>query len=422
MQQTLFYIPHVAFQGPLFWGWIILGALILAYLVFRHGWGSEVTQFLPLYGVVALVVYFLLPNLEVTEIGPDGTVIPAGIAVRGYGLFLMLGLFAGIGMSTLRARQLGMDSDVIFNLAIWLVISGIVGARLFYVIQKWDQFVGRSPFEILDMTKGGLVVFGSVFGAMAGGSFFLWRNRLPILKTADIIAPGMAMGLALGRIGCLMNGCCFGGPCTIEAIGQPFPAGSPPYIRQLESGELLGIQPRKAEPQPDSEDPLQALPVVDGIEQGSLAERYQVKAGAPYEIAYPSDQVIRAVKHRGYDLPESIVIYQSRSQPGISIPVSELPEYSRPLFPAQCFSAINACLLSLLLWFYFPYRKGDGQVFGLLLSLYAISRFFLEAIRRDELGQFGTSLTISQWVSILILPLGAVLFFMAIPRKVRIKA
>ena len=422
MQQTLFYVPHFLIDGPLFWGWLVVGALICANIVRKHGWGQDAYQFLPLFLIVALALRFLFPSLEVTDIASNGEEVPVGIAVRGYGLFLLAGLVAGIGMSMLRARQLGMDPDRILSLAIWLVVCGIAGARLFYVIQKWDQFAGRSPFEMLDMTKGGLVVFGSVFGAMAGGSFHLWRNKLPILKTADIIAPGMVMGLALGRIGCLMNGCCFGGPCTIEPIGQYFPAGSPPYLQQLDSGELLGIHTKWIDVDQGEGNVALAhsVRIVDSIDPDSLAERYEIERGLPFEIVRPSDMVFRAIKQKGFDLPDAIAIRQDPSKPEIVIPVSELPAYSHPLFPAQLFSALNALLLSLSLWFFYPFRKGDGQVFALLLVFYSISRFLLETIRQDELGQFGTSLTISQWVSIMVLPMGIALFFMAVPRKVKI--
>ena len=88
----------------------------------------------------------------------------------------------------------------------------------------------------------------------------------------------------------------------------------------------------------------------------------------------------------------------------------ELPARSKELHPTQLYSAANAALLSLLLWSFFPFRRRDGQVFALMLTIYPISRFLLEQIRNDEAGQWGTSLTVSQWVSVGILILAGVLW------------
>ena len=152
-----------------------------------------------------------------------------GLAVRGYGLMMLLGLVAGVGVSIYRGQRVGLDPEKLLTLAFWLVICGIIGARLFYVIQKWDEFADLPLSAVitkgLNMTEGGLVVYGSLIGAALGGWFYLWRTRMPVLQVADIAAPGMVIGLALGRIGCLMNGCCFGGVCELPQIAQQFPAG-----------------------------------------------------------------------------------------------------------------------------------------------------------------------------------------------------
>ena len=86
--------------------------------------------------------------------------------------------------------------------------------------------------------------------------------------------------------------------------------------------------------------------------------------------------------------------------------VADLPERSLNIHPTQIYSSINAGLLFLVLWFYWTIRRFEGEVFGLMLVLYSIGRFLMELIRQDELGQFGTQLTISQWVSILTILVG----------------
>ena len=96
--------------------------------------------------------------------------------------------------------------------------------------------------------------------------------------------------------------------------------------------------------------------------------------------------------------------------------MNDLPSQSLGVYPTQILAAINAALLAALLWWYFPFRRRNGQVFALGIILYSVTRFCLELIRRDEAGQFGTQLTISQWVSLIVV-LGGVLLFVAGPRK-----
>ena len=96
------------------------------------------------------------------------------------------------------------------------MVCGVVGARLFYVIEYWDEsFAGRSLrdtlLEIANIPEGGLVIYGGLIGAAVGFVIFVRKHRLPLLAMADLIAPSMAIGLAFGRIGCFLNGCCYGG-------------------------------------------------------------------------------------------------------------------------------------------------------------------------------------------------------------------
>ena len=291
-----------------------------------------------------------------------------------------------------------------------------VRARLFYIIQKWDSYASaKSTGELLsrlaDMTEGGLVVYGSLFGGLAAWFVFCRLNKLSLWKVADVMAPGMMIGLALGRIGCLMNGCCFGGPCEIESLGLSFPVGSPAYYRQLETGALLGISAEAIR-----EDDDRIVYAVRQVHAGSPAEAHGIVPGDRIErIALPEDVWLRAIKQRGLafsSLERSSVVVQREAAPLVVIPVSELPDVARPIWPTQLFSAINAFLLCCLLWFYYPFRRADGELMALVLILYSVSRFLEELIRIDEAGMFGTSLTIGQWVSVICFAGGAALFLL----------
>ncbi len=85
------------------------------------------------------------------------------------------------------------------------------------------------------MAKGGLVVYGAFFGAVAGVLLFVRKHRLPLLAVCDLVAPSMMLGLAIGRIGCLLNGCCFGAVCD-HPWAMRFPAGSPLTWRRSNAG------------------------------------------------------------------------------------------------------------------------------------------------------------------------------------------
>lgn len=423
MRQTLFWIPHWAFEGPLLIGWLIVGAIIMACLWWRHGNSHEAWGFLPVYGIVSLVIYFLLPRLEVLGVdptNPGGDFIPQGLAVRGYGIMLLLAICLGAGISLLRCREAGLQPEQVLNLGFVMMVCGILGARLFFVIQKSEDFfvtgvsLSTLLLNVVDMTKGGLVVYGSLIGGSLGGLVFLKWNRLPIARTADLIAPGMVLGLAIGRIGCLLNGCCFGGVCDAPLPSVTFPAGSPPYIQQLYNGQLLGVIAARGE----ADQPAAGYSIlIAEVAPESLAQRLGLAPGDSISIDAPDDQRIRFVNSRPLKFNEAPAagqlfgfVYSDR-QGTVKFPIRELGARSRLTHPTQIYSAINAALLALVLWSYWRVRKFEGQVFGLMLILYPIGRFVMELIRQDEAGQFGTPFTISQLVSMVMLPIGIAIFF-----------
>lgn len=417
MHQTLFTVSHVLLGAPLLYGWLGLGVIALVIALVRHGWDSRAFNTLAMFAVGAVVIRWVVPQIEVLGVdtqNPDGPLVPVGLAIRGYGVFLMLGILAGIGLCQMRARQIGVDPEKILSLCFWLTVFGLIGARLFYVVQKWDTYAsakssGEFFAHLFDMTEGGLVVYGSLFVALITWIVYCRLTKLSLMKVGDIIAPGMLIGLALGRIGCLMNGCCFGGPCEAGGFAVTFPAGAPAYYRQLETGDLLGLstEPRVAADGSTAR-------VVSKIEPNSIAERYGMRVGDEIlAIAPPADIFLRAVKEQKMHfsaIERNSLIVQRREGPLIVIPSAELPDRSLRAYPAQLFSSINAFLLCGLLWFYYPFRRRDGELIALLLILYSVSRSLEELIRTDEPGVFFDWDSIGIYVSLLCFVLGIALF------------
>ena len=405
MQQTLFHIPHALFDGWLLTIWLVIGLGMMGYQWLVAKRGSDALGLLPIIVIVGLVIHFVLPGLENQGINPEdpqGDLIPLGLAIRGYGFFMLLAIAAGLGLVYLRCQQVGFEFDQMISLCFWIIIVGLVGARLFYVIQKWDEFAQAGDsnliFKMLDMTKGGLVVYGSLVGALLGALGYILLNKMSWSVVGDILAPALALGLAIGRIGCLMNGCCYGGVCQPPQPGITFPAGSPPYMHQLATGPLLGIEGVW------SLDGLQ----VEKVRPASLADTRGIQPGDQLMLLLPNSIDLRAVKQEGIQMPADLVIGGPRIGQ-LKLSAADLPDFSLPVHPTQVYSSINALLLCLVLWFYYPFRKHSGEVLAGLLILYPLGRFLLEAIRTDETGQFGTALTISQWVSIGMIFFGFIL-------------
>lgn len=409
MHQTLFIIPHWLLGGWLLVAWIVVGLAILAFLYSRHGLTTETTSFIPIFVVLALVIKFVVPQLEVMGINPadpSGDRIPLGLALQGYGFFMLLGIVSGISLVAIRAYRVGINVDKILSLLFWMVVTGIVGARIFYVVQKREEFGGLSPLELIvkaaDMTKGGLVVYGAIIGGTIGAAICALRMKMPVFRVADILGPGMAIGLCFGRIGCLMNGCCFGGVCSPELPNIQFPPGSPPYMQQLAEGRLFGADV--------SVDERADYPIlVEKVSADSAAAKIGLQPQDRIIVRVPDGLSVRASKTNQLNVNASAIV-ESERMGVIEVTPDKFADQSLGVHPTQIYSAVNAGLLCLVLWFYFPFRKADGEVFALMLILYAGGRFILELIRTDESGQFGSALTISQWVSIVTLTFGLAMF------------
>lgn len=162
-----------------------------------------------------------------------------GIPIHGFGLMVVVGFYAGLLLAVRRSRREKLDPEVIHELAIWILIGGLAGARLFYVLEYWGERV-NSIVDIFKVWEGGIVFYGSVFGAAA--AFFLYRTRrpFPILATLDVLAPSIALGIAFGRLGCFLNGCCYGDYCDMPWLAVRFPANSLPWLAERAQGLISG--------------------------------------------------------------------------------------------------------------------------------------------------------------------------------------
>ncbi|HEX5106181.1 MAG TPA: prolipoprotein diacylglyceryl transferase family protein, partial [Pirellulaceae bacterium] len=379
MRSTLFYIPAEVAGVPVFgvgWLlgiWLVLCIAILFWIWRQTGDSRELVGYLPFLAIVALVIVFMLPMMM--QLGSDGQ--PLGVPIRGFGVMFMLATVAGVGLAAWRARQMGIDPDVIYSLAFWMVIAGLIGARLFFVVQYWHEFqkptVGETIQSLMNFTKGGLVVYGSVLTGLPVGIWYLRKRGLPILAVADLIAPSMVVGLALGRIGCFMNGCCFGGECLPpDWRAMTFPVDSPPYQQQITRGWMSGVWLAERDEQI----------VVNYVAPGSPAEAAGVRIGDA--IASINGAAVTSLDEaRDRLMPESAVgtkfprafVIETTDGRTLDWLVNQPPQRTVPIHPTQLYAALDAALLALVLWFYYPFRRRDGEVFALLITIHPLSRF-----------------------------------------------
>jgi prolipoprotein diacylglyceryltransferase len=518
MLQTLFYIPGELFGLPMFgFGlllavWAVASVIVLAVKIRRGGLGSETLGYVQVLAVLGFAIYFVLPAI----------CDPHGLPIRGYGVMMLLAVLSGMGLAAYRAKRVGVDPEMIFTLAFWMIIPGVLGARIFFVTQFWrsdfwpvyerTHDISSLMFAIVNLTAGGLVVYGAFIGGMLGLGLFWWRYRIPLLATADLIAPSMLLGLALGRVGCMLNGCCFGGPCDLP-WRVTFPWNSPVHQHDAVENGLQDIAGLKFRDGPAYR------PVIESVVPGSPAERAGLKAGAEVgaingakvisavdarNAALRMDRLDFAIRRthrqqvdpitdtwtvddppasqadepgtvkifgmevRGKDDDPPIVSHIRAGSPeekallsgshqieGISgRPVASIGQLrslldehrqrawllisvagqakpalitldrplprSQPVHPTQLYSTIDALILCFLMLAYDPFRRRDGELTALMMTVEPITRFLVEDIRTDEMPIWGTRYTISQNVSLAFLAIAICLWIYILRRPAKL--
>jgi phosphatidylglycerol:prolipoprotein diacylglycerol transferase len=162
--------------------------------------------------------------------------------IHTYGVFVALGFIVGLAVATRRARREGIDSERIADLGMWLIISGMLGGKLFHIIFFWDDFIYGWRQEGVRSLREGFVFYGGFIAASLTAVAYTTVKKLPFFRVADVFAPSIALGHAFGRMGCFFNGCCYGKPCSLPwAVTFPPPhimAGIP--VHPTEIYEALG--------------------------------------------------------------------------------------------------------------------------------------------------------------------------------------
>ena len=175
---------------------------------------------------------------------PELITLPGGINIKMYGFCLMVGFLSAVWLAMRRAGRINVDADRVLDISFVALISGVGGARIFYVVHYWQSQFADHPnklLAIIDIRQGGLEFLGGLLGAIGAASLYMVLKKQSIRLYLDVLAPSVMWGVAFGRVGCFFNGCCFGGICPPPEADRPqiawavqFPFGSSPQIRQWE--------------------------------------------------------------------------------------------------------------------------------------------------------------------------------------------
>lgn len=291
-------------------------------------------------------------------------VIGDELVIHGFGLMLVIGFLCALELARYLSRKCRIDPELFGNAALIGLVSGIVGARLSHVLENWGEYsradlsFGENFRNAINITSGGLTYYGGfllAFITLVG--YALWK-KIPVRTGMDIIAPCLMVGLAFGRIGCFLNGCCFGAVCAVP-WAMSFPYGSPPYMEHVGEGKL-SVPPQ--------------LLRLDA-------------AGVP------------------------VPIDPARLRTPELKPLQPLAAVQRSLriHPAQLYSAITAFALAALLVSHFTLQHPPGRTFALMMMLEGAARFSLELVRVEPpvIGP----LSISMVISLGLIVLGIILWF-----------
>ncbi len=157
------------------------------------------------------------------------------LTLYSYGLMQAIAFIASLIVIFHLSKRSKISKDVLFDLSVYIIIGGIIGARVWFVVENFNIYK-EDLISILKIWEGGMVFYGGLLGGVISGLFYIKRNKLDLLKVGDIINTAFPLGIFFGRIGCFLNGCCYGKISYRFGLRFPRENFPPPYQEQLEKG------------------------------------------------------------------------------------------------------------------------------------------------------------------------------------------
>jgi len=167
--------------------------------------------------------------------------------IHAYGFMLALSFLLGIWIASARAKRAGLNPVVIADVGFWVILAAIAGSRAYYVLLHFEEFRNDlwaiiNPFSHGLVGIGGLVMYGGFIGAILAAVIYFKKKKIPFLPYADASAPSVALGVALTRIGCFLNGCCFGSSAAHGGVAFPASSAAGMYQHEVHAAGLYPSQ------------------------------------------------------------------------------------------------------------------------------------------------------------------------------------
>jgi len=148
--------------------------------------------------------------------------------IYSYGVMVAIAFLFGFFIASREAVRKGVKAELVYDMGFYLLAGSIIGARVYYIIFFGLKDFLADPVSALKLWQGGLAIHGGIIGGIISGVIFARARRVSFWLLADLAAPSVILGQAIGRIGCFLNGCCFGTPTDLP-WGVVFPEGSIPW-------------------------------------------------------------------------------------------------------------------------------------------------------------------------------------------------
>lgn len=304
------------------------------------------------------------------------------VTVKSYGLMMVIGFLAAVSLIRRLSRDFTPDPQLITNAALYALFGGVIGARIFFVVHYFDRF-RASPIEVFFIWQGGIELLGGVIAAIGIIFFYLVYHKLPIRRYLDVLAIGLMLTLVFGRIGCVLNGCCYGKPTNLP-WGVRFPYNSFAYFSQVNP------DPDRNRSEPHFKLPDEYFTAIDENDIGYLKSKEDLTDDQRYEVTQGKYRCL-------------------------------------PVHPTQIYASFLAALWCFVLYVFWKRTEKTrstnnsrklfakpGCTFALMFILYGLTRFLLELLRDDNPFEYAwwavyKGGTVSQNLGIYLIVLGMVL-------------
>ena len=295
-----------------------------------------------------------------------------GTPIYGYGLMMVLGFLVAVQLTQFLAKRSGQNPDVFVNAGLIALVAGVVGARLSHIFENWPEFSNPAVGlwgnlkAMANLRSGGLTFFGGLLFAFPITLLYGYLKRVPLRLGMDIVAPALMIGLAFGRVGCFLNGCCYGAECNLPwAVHYPYYSNA--YIDHVNEGKIA--------PPPD---------LVARTDSGAKCLfRQTMPLAIPFCMRRPLSSIRFGCIRRSFTV------------------------------------FLTHLLLACVLTAFFTLRRVPGRVFALMFMLIGLTRFLLEMLRVEPavVGrgsghmEFLPAMSFSMTLCVGLVVLGAIMWY-----------